>query len=103
VALQLKVEEDPEEFPSQWITKQASVEETDEFLEQCLAAEHRREEAEHTHRLGLFINLEDDGDAGMSSMSRRRGDVGQGNNNSYYVSPKKEPDGEEEDNYATDM
>jgi hypothetical protein len=51
----------------------------------------------------LFIDLEHNGDAGMSSMSRRRGDVGQGNNNYYYVPPKKEPDGEEEDNYATDM
>jgi hypothetical protein len=35
------------------------------LLEQWLAAEHRREEAKRTLRLGLFIDLEDDGDAGQ--------------------------------------
>jgi hypothetical protein len=100
-ALQLKVEEDPEEFPSQRITEKASFQETDEFIEKWSAAEHHLEEAECARRLGLFIDLDDDSDAGPSNRHRERGDGSQGCSN--LASPKQEPDDDDEQDYATAM
>jgi hypothetical protein len=41
--------------------------ETDEFLEHWSMAEHCHEEAERARRLGLFIDLEGDGNTDLSS------------------------------------
>jgi hypothetical protein len=57
-ALQMKVEEDPEDFLGQRIAKGASFDEADEFIESCLAAKHRQEEVERARRLGFFVDLE---------------------------------------------
>jgi hypothetical protein len=63
----------PGGVPGQSITERASFEETDEFLQQWSAVEHRREEAERARHLGFFVGLEDDGDADASNRPRRRG------------------------------
>jgi hypothetical protein len=60
-ALQLKVKEDREEFLGH------RIEETDEFFKAWSAAEHRHEEAKRARCLRLFVDPEDDRDAGPSS------------------------------------
>jgi hypothetical protein len=65
----------PGGVPGQSITERASFEETDKFLQQWSAVEHRREETERARHLGFFVDLEDDGDAGPWNRPRRRGDA----------------------------
>jgi hypothetical protein len=67
-AIQLKVEEGPDKYPDQRIAERASFQETDEYIEQWSAVEHRCEEAERTCHLSLFIDLIDTDNTDLSNM-----------------------------------